>query len=244
MNILNIHLNCDMAESYGSFHTGDDSNILPFVDAVNLACGFHAGDPLTLQSTIKAAVISGKQIGAHPSYPDLVGFGRRYMDISNEELFAGVLYQVCALKAMTESLGGKLHHVKPHGALYNLAARDSKIASIIVEVIKLIDKNLLLFAPFNSQMSNIAEMHGIKVMAEAFADRRYNQDGTLAPRNIAGAIIDTPEIVARHVQLLVNGKAETIEGDLIEIVSDTICLHGDHPNVVKSLKLIRNIKTD
>ncbi len=239
MKPQSVHINCDMAESFGNFRTGDDLTILPFVDAVNIACGFHGGDPLTIRNVIAQALKLEKQIGAHPSYPDLVGFGRRFMEMSNEELSASIFYQICAIKSMTESLGGILHHIKPHGALYNTAVKDKNIAAIIVKTINEIDHKLNLVAPEYSEMSIAAKEVGITVIHEAFADRRYNHDGTLASRSSSRAVIDSPEQVFSQFQLLMESKAETIDGIIINVNSDTICLHGDHPKALKSLVLIR-----
>lgn len=228
-----------MAESFGHFRTGDDYAILPFVDAVNIACGFHGGDPLTIKNVVIHALGLGKQIGAHPSYPDLVGFGRRFIEMTNEELSACLFYQICALKSITESLGGKLQHVKPHGALYNMAVKDPNTADVIINTIYKIDNKLKLIAPAVSQMSILAKKVGLDVLSEGFADRRYNKDGSLASRAIQGAVIESPELVLRQFQLLTKAKAETHDGMIIDIEADTICLHGDHPDVINSLQLIK-----
>ncbi|MBC7884820.1 MAG: LamB/YcsF family protein, partial [Saprospiraceae bacterium] len=178
-----IHINCDMAESYGMLKTGDDLSILPFVDAVNIACGFHGGDPLTIETTLRHSIIKGKQIGAHPSFPDLMGFGRRDMLIDHKELAAILRYQICAVKALTENLGGHLHHVKAHGALYNKAVTDAQIAGIFVRVVAEIDPDLIIFAPYGSEMAKCAISKGIKVMNESFGDRKYGLSGHLVDRN-------------------------------------------------------------
>jgi 5-oxoprolinase (ATP-hydrolysing) subunit A len=238
--MVGLHINCDMAESYGNLRCGNDKEILSHVDAVNIACGFHGGDPVTILETIKSAFYLKKQIGAHPSYPDLVGFGRRYMEMSDHELFASMLYQIGAVKAMCESIGAKLNHVKPHGALYNAGFLYQNIAEVIVDAVNSIDAHLEIYAQENSMLEKKAKHAGVKVIYEGFADRRYNDDGTLAPRQMKGAVITSPEVVKDHVLMLQEGKAMTITGNVISVKVDTICLHGDHPEVVESLILIRN----
>ena len=234
-----VHINCDMAESYGNLKAGNDEAILPLVDAVNIACGFHGGDPLTIETTINAALGLGIQVGAHPSYPDLSGFGRRYMEMSGEELAACIRYQICAVKAITESLGGQLHHVKAHGALYNTAAKSKREAEIIVNTVYSIDPNLKIFAPFGSEMAYAASNIGISMMFESFADRSYDSEGFLVHRNIDGAVIKNPKKVLSQVANILNGHLETIDGNMISINSETICVHGDHAAIVDSLLLIR-----
>jgi len=241
MHIPNkLHINCDMAESYGHFRIGDDESILPFIDAANIACGFHGGDPLTIIDTVKLAIHLGKSIGAHPSFPDLVGFGRRYMEMSEKELFATIVYQICAVKSIVEIFGGALFHVKPHGALYNASLKDDKIANVIIDALVLVDPNLVLFAPFNSVILKRAQLAGVKVKKEAFADRRYMTDGTLAPRHLSGAVIDSPEEILQQCKNILSGKAETWDKNYIDIESDTICLHGDHPCILQNLSILRS----
>lgn len=229
-----------MAESYGNLRSGHDMDILPYVDAVNIACGFHGGDPLTILDTIKFAHKLGKQIGAHPSYPDLAGFGRRFMDMSSDELYATILYQIGAVKAICESIGADLNHVKPHGALYNEAYKNEKVAEIITRVVKDIDPRLEIFVQENGVLAAKASHAGLTVKYEGFADRRYNADGTLASRSMPGAVISNPKDVKNHAKLLSGGEAWTISGNTIRIKVDTICLHGDHPDVVTSLSQIRD----
>ena len=236
-----LHINCDMAESYGNFKTGDDFAILPYVDAVNIACGFHGGDALTIEKTIREAIRLGKQIGAHPSYPDLEGFGRRYMEMSDDELSACLRYQICVIKSISESLGGKLHHVKAHGALYNRAAVSVREASIISKVVSEIDRSFILFAPLASELFLIAQKTGLRVMGESFADRRYDDKGQMVNRKFEHAVIQNPQEILNQVRHLVDGDVETTGGKLISLLSDTICLHGDHPQVISSLELIRSV---
>ena len=239
-SMIRIHINCDMAESYGNLKSGNDIDIMPFVDAVNIACGFHGGDPLTIFDTITLAHQLNKEIGAHPSYPDLVGFGRRYMEMTPSELYAALVYQIGAVKAMAESIGSKLYHVKPHGALYNAAFSNQNVASVIVDAVKAIDAGLIIYAQEYSLIEKTAQKSGITIMNEGFADRKYNNDGTLTHRQLPGAVISSPEEVKEQAFLLIEGKALTISGKIIKVAVDTICLHGDHPEVVQSLTLIRN----
>jgi 5-oxoprolinase (ATP-hydrolysing) subunit A len=227
-----------MAESYGSFLIGSDDQIMKSVDAVNIACGFHGGDPLTIQNTIKSAIKWGKQIGAHPSFPDLMGFGRRMMTLPSDELSALIRYQIGVVKAVTESLGGSLQHVKTHGALYNLAAIDVTTAKIIVDIITKIDPHLELIAPHSSVQAKVAIEAGCKVLFESFGDRRYHIDGRLVSRSLPNAVIDEPQEILIQINDILNGRVKTLEGDYIEIISDTICLHGDHPRVVDTIDLL------
>lgn len=233
-----LHLNCDLAESYGNLKAGDDNSILPFVDAVNIACGFHGGDPLTIESTIRAAIALGKQIGAHPSYPDLSGFGRRRMEMSSTELSSCLRYQICAVKGITESLGGHLSHVKVHGALYNTACKDRDTAAVIADTIASISADLMLMAPFESEMHLAASQAGLKTMFECFGDRLYDDDLNLVSREVPGAILQGSNDVLNQVQSLFQGYIITVSGQARKILCDTICVHGDHPDVVSSLRLI------
>ena len=228
-----------MAESFGNFSIGNDQAIMPLVDACNIACGFHGGDPKVIENTIQLAIQYGVEIGAHPSYPDLQGFGRRDMLLDEEELQSIIKYQIAAVKGLTECAGGKLIHVKAHGALYNKAAVSEKEALCIVLAVRTIDPNLLVYAPSKSILEQLASDYGIKVIREAFADRRYNDDGTLTSRNVSGAIINNPEEVLEQVLNLTENKVKTSSGAYIPMLSDTICVHGDHTNTVEILKLIR-----
>ena len=229
-----------MAESYGNFRFGNDISILPYVEAVNIACGFHGGDPLTIVNTIESALELGKEIGAHPSFPDLVGFGRRNMDLSCEELSAVLTYQICAIKSITESLGGKLNHVKVHGALYNRAWSDINVAEIILKSIHKIDPSLIVFAPFNSCMADLSIKHGLTLKNESFADRLYTDAGRLSSRDISGSTLETPEKILAQVEQILNGKIITNSGRSLDIKSDTICFHSDNANVVDALILVKS----
>lgn len=234
-----LHINCDMAESYGNLVVGNDMAILPLVDSVNIACGFHGGDPLTIENVIRRALALGKQVGAHPSFPDLQGFGRRFMALSDEELSAGLRYQICVIQSITESLGGQLQYVKPHGALYNTAAHDQRHAKILVETLASINPKLKLMAPHDSAMDKEASLRGIEVLLESFGDRRYNDDGSLVSRSLPGALITEVDGVISQIHDLVKGRVQTITGNYIERVSHSICIHGDNPIAYDALYALR-----
>src|SRR5688572_24711438 len=177
-----IDLNCDMGESFGAWKMGRDAELMDYVSSVNIACGFHAGDPTVIRKTVETGIKKGVAIGAHPSFPDLQGFGRRAMALSPQEVFDTVLYQTSAVKGICEALGVKLNHVKPHGALYNQAAKDKSLAEAIAEAVKSIDKNLIFYGLSGSFLISEAEKIGLKTASEVFADRSYQTDGSLTPR--------------------------------------------------------------
>lgn len=237
--ILYMDLNCDLGESYGSFRIGNDEEIIPLVDSVNIACGFHSGDPNIMNQTVQLAKQYNVKIGAHPGYPDLHGFGRRRLDMKPEEVYAIVLYQIGALHAFTSAHETKLHHVKPHGALYNIAATDKKIASAIANAIADFDPSLILFGLANSELVKAGESAGLTVWKEAFADRTYQNNGTLTPRSEKDAVLDHEDDVVEQVQLLTKHQAKTISGSIIQLEADTICVHGDNSNAIDLVKKIR-----
>ena len=219
---MKIDVNADLGESYGYHQLGNDSEIIKYVSSANIACGFHGGDPFTIEQTIKLALENNVAIGAHPSYPDLVGFGRRSMKISNEELYSMILYQVGALKAMTEALGGKLHHVKPHGALYNDLANSLQKAKVVAEAIYKIDPSLILVGLANSEIQHAAREGGIKSGCEVFADRAYNDDGSLVARYKYGAVFHDGETCLKQVkQILTSNSITSINGNKIDMCVDT-----------------------
>lgn len=239
MKYHHIDLNCDMGESYGNFQIGNDDRIFPYITSCNIACGFHGGDPLHIENTIKKALKYGVQIGAHPSYPDLQGFGRRKMQVPDNELRAIIKYQIAAVKGMTESLGGKLSYVKPHGALYNTAADDEKVAVCIMQAIKEIDANLTILGLAGSTMKMIASREGVRFVAEAFADRKYTNTGRLKSRTQAGSVLHDPEEATQQVLSLVLDK-EVIsdENRAVRVSAKSICIHGDNPNIEAILQTI------
>lgn len=239
MNTTKIDINCDMGESFGNFTIGNDEKVFPYISSCNIACGFHGGDPWHIEQTIKGALAYGVQIGAHPSYPDLAGFGRRFMQVKPEELKAIVKYQVAALKGMTESLGGKLAYVKPHGALYNTAARQKAEALAIIGAIQDIDPNLILMGLAGSPIEILAREMEIPFVAEAFADRKYMSDGSLRSRTLAGAVIESPEeATAQVLSIVLDQEVPTYDATAIPLNARSICIHGDNPNVEQLLQAI------
>lgn len=239
MNQLKIDINCDMGESFGNYTIGNDEKVFPYITSCNIACGFHGGDPWHIEKTIKGALAHGVQIGAHPSYPDLVGFGRRYMQIKAEELKAIVKYQVAALKGMTESLGGHLAYVKPHGALYNTAAKQKTEALAIIEAVQAIDSSLILMGLAGSPIEALAREMGIPFVAEAFADRKYMSDGSLRSRTLDEAVIEDPEkATAQVLSIVLNQRVQTYEGDSLPLNAQSVCIHGDNRQVEALLQAI------
>ncbi len=232
-----IDLNCDLGESFGSYQLGNDKEVLKYISSANLACGFHAGDPLVICQTIELALDAGVSIGAHPGFPDLNGFGRRAMQLSEKELYSCVFYQVSALKSMVEAYGGKLHHVKPHGAMYNMAAADVQMALTIAKAIQKVDERLILVGLANSQMLEAAREIDLPYASEAFADRRYTNKGMLMPRSQANAVItDAEESINQVIDLLEKGQVKSGSDVLVPLQADTICLHGDNAHALEFAK--------
>lgn len=228
-----------MGESYGAWRMGRDGELMDHVSSVNIACGFHAGDPTTIRSTVEIALAKGKAVGAHPSYPDLQGFGRREMALSQSEIFDAVLYQVAAVRGICESLGGRLSHVKPHGALYNRAARDRDAADAIAEAVRSIDDSLVLFGLAGSELIEAAAAAGLTAASEVFADRTYSPDGSLTPRSQPRAVItDTNDAAAQVAAMLQSGTVTAIDGSSLPITADTVCIHGDGPNALEFARAI------
>jgi len=234
-----IDINCDMGESYGRFQIGQDNAIFPWITSCNVACGFHGGDPLHIEKTIEKALANGLQIGAHPSYPDLVGFGRRKMDIPPSELKALVKYQIAAVKGITESMGGILSYVKPHGALYKSAADKEKEALAIVQAIKEMDPALALLGMAATYMEKAALEEGIRFISEAFADRRYQDNGRLVSRKLPLAVIADPQKAAEQMlSIALNQQVLSETGKAISLKAQSFCIHGDNPAAVEILKAI------
>ena len=239
-----IDLNSDLGESFGNYSIGNDAEVMKYVTSVNIACGFHAGDPLVIEKTIKLALKNKVAIGAHPGYQDLIGFGRRSMKLKNDELHSLILYQVGALKAMTEALGGKLDHVKPHGALYSDLAYDYNRALAVSEAIYKIDPELIFIGLANSKMLKAAREVGLRAASEVFADRSYNDDGSLVSRLEEGAVIFDGEACLEQVnQLITNNTVTSINGNTIEMNVDTICVHGDNLKALEFVKALRKFLT-
>ncbi|EJC83572.1 putative lactam utilization protein B-like protein [Rhizobium leguminosarum bv. trifolii WSM2297] len=235
-----IDLNSDLGESYGAWGMGDDAAMLGIVSSANVACGFHAGDALGILKTVRAAAEKGVVVGAHVSYPDRVGFGRRDMDVTSAELTADVIYQIGALKGVTAAAGVSVGYVKPHGALYNRIAHDPKQGLAVIDGIKAIDPDLVLMGLAGAPILELARTSGLKTIAEAFADRAYTPDGQLVSRREPGAVLHDTEVIARRMlQLAHEGSLEAIDGSIIKIDAQSICVHGDSPGAVAIARAIR-----
>ncbi len=237
-----VDLNCDLGESFGSYVKGLDEEVMKYITSANIACGFHAGDPMVMRKTVILAKKLNVRVGAHPGLPDLLGFGRRWIEVKPEEVKNYILYQIGALSAFVKAEGLELQHVKPHGALYNKAAVDIRIAEAIAEAIAEFNDKLILVGLANSKFIEAAEKYGIKIAREAFADRAYNIDGTLVPRSRAGAVITDPnKIIERAVMMITEGKVKSIEGKIVDLGEiDTLCVHGDTPGAVEIAKKLYN----
>jgi len=235
-----IDLNSDLGESYGAWRMGDDAAMLAVVSSANIACGFHAGDPAGIYRTVQAAAKNGVVIGAHVSYPDRVGFGRRDLDATPEELIADVIYQIGAIKGVAAAAGTTVRYVKPHGALYNRIAYDARQGQAVIDGIKAVDASLILMGLANAPILDLARKAGLAVVAEAFADRAYTPKGELVSRREPGAVLhDEATIADRMVQLAREGTLEAIDGSTIRIEAQSICVHGDSPGAVEMARRIR-----
>ncbi|MEJ8546295.1 5-oxoprolinase subunit PxpA [Brevibacillus borstelensis] len=235
-----IDLNCDMGESFGAYSIGHDHEILPYITSANIACGFHAGDPATMRKTVELALAQKVALGAHPGLPDLMGFGRRNMSISPEEAYEYVVYQVGALQAFIQAEGGVMQHVKPHGALYNMAAVDPKLAEAIAEAVYRVKPELYLVGLAGSQLVEKGLQAGLRVKNEVFADRTYQHDGTLTPRSQPEALItDEEKAVSQVIRMVKEGKVSTRQAVDKDIVAETVCIHGDGRHAVEFAKRIR-----
>lgn len=235
-----MDLNSDLGESYGAWRMGNDASLLAVVTSANVACGFHAGDPLGILQTLREAAARGVVVGAHLSYPDRVGFGRRNMDVGSAELTADVIYQIGALQGLATAAGAKLRYVKPHGALYNTIAHDKRQAQAVIEGILAVDSRLILLGLANAPVLQWAAEAGLRTAAEAFADRAYTPQGTLVPRREAGAVLHDAEHVAeRMLGLVQSGEIEAIDGSRIRLQADSICVHGDSPDAVLMAQHVR-----
>lgn len=239
---LSIDINCDLGESYGRYQIGSDDIVFPLITSANIACGFHGGDPLHIERTIKTAIKHEVQIGAHPGYPDLMGFGRRAMQIPAEELKAIVRYQIAAIKGLTESLGGQVRYVKPHGALYNTMASNRKEAETVAEAILSMDEHLAIMGLAGSHVGEIVRQKGGRFIAEAFADRRYEPDGKLRSRNKQYSVLENPSDVARQILSIARDQqVEAYDGSMLFLQADSICIHGDNPKVENLLATISSV---
>jgi UPF0271 protein len=237
-----IDLNCDMGESFGAWNMGDDDAVLPHVTSVNVACGLHAGDWKVMHYTVQAAFAHRVSVGAHPSLPDLQGFGRRVMQISADEVYDLVLYQVGALDAFCRALDGRLAHVKAHGALYNMAARDEKLAQAMAQAVADLDPGLVLFGLAGSALIKAGRDAGLRVANEVFADRSYRADGSLTPRNVPGSMIeDVQASLAQVEDMVMRGRVRSQDGTEVSIEADTICIHGDQPGAAQFAREVRGL---
>lgn len=235
-----MDLNCDMGESFGTYELGYDELAMPYVTSINVACGFHASDPDNMAKTVLLAKKHGVAVGAHPGYPDLVGFGRRSMALTPEEVKNAVIYQIGALDAFCKAAGVRLQHVKVHGALYNNAEKDLTVATAIAKAIKAVDPSLYMLCLANSQMGVAAKQEGVPFVEEAFADRAYTEEGSLVSRKVEGSVIhDINEVVTRVVRMVTEKTVVAITGKVIPIQAQTICVHGDTPGAVDMVKAIR-----
>lgn len=235
-----VDLNSDLGESFGAWKMGMDADVLTFVSSANVGCGFHAGDPMVMRKTVAEAKKAGVAVGAHPGYPDLNGFGRRVMACSPDEIYTDVLYQIGALRAFCEAAGMKLQHVKPHGAMYNSAAKKIEEARAIAQAVKDAGGNLILMGLAGSKFDEAAAELGIPYAAEAFADRGYMNDGTLVPRKMEGAFVKDTEVAAQRViRMVKEGVVEAIDGTIVQLKPQSICLHGDSPTAVQMARTLR-----
>jgi UPF0271 protein len=234
-----IKLNCDMGESFGLYTIGMDKEIMPYIDMANLACGFHASDPVTMHKSIKLAKKHGVEIGCHPSYPDLVGFGRREMNCSIEEIVAFIIYQLGALDGLCKSHNRRVTYLKPHGALYNAMMRDEQIFRAIAKAISKYDnsiKLMILSSSKNRHYAKLAKKYGISLLYELFADRAYNNEGFLVPRTQKGAVLSYQEVIDRAKLLLERGVIKSINNQELKLQADTLCVHGDNKEAYQNAK--------
>lgn len=238
--MFKVDLNSDLGEGFGIYKMGMDEEILKYVSSANIACGFHAGDPCVMDKTLNLAKQSGVSIGAHPSFPDLLGFGRRNMQISFEEAKNYALYQLGALFAFAKTKGMRVQHFKAHGALYNMAAVDENLALALCEAVAQFDENIIFMGLSNSAMGEAAKKKGLKYASEVFADRAYNDDGTLVSRRLKGAVITDENIaISRVIKMIKEGKVTSVNGKEISLKAHSICVHGDG---VKALEFVQKIK--
>lgn len=239
--MADIDFNSDLGESFGAYRLGDDGAILPHVTSANIACGFHAGDAQTISATVRACIASGAAIGAHPGFPDLQGFGRRTMRMTADEIRDITIYQIGAVKAFAEAAGGRLAHVKPHGALYNQAARDRDMADALCAAVHAVDPSLVFYGLAGSQLVAAARDAGLQVAEEVFADRTYQDDGSLTPRGRADALITDVDTAVRQVLgMLDKGVVRSVNGVDVPVRPDTLCLHGDQPGAAEFARQIRS----
>lgn len=241
---MKVDLNCDMGESFGNYKCGLDEEVISYISSANIACGFHASDPLVMSNSVKMALDHQVKIGAHPGYPDLVGFGRRNMTVAPKEVKAMIQYQIGALMAFCKANGTTIQHVKPHGAMYNMAGKDKALSMAICEGIYEVDPDLILLGQAGNEMQKAAEETGIKYAKEVFADRAYEEDGSLVARSKPGSMItDEEEAIRRVISMVKYHKVTAITGKEIEVEANSICVHGDGPKAVAFVQRIREALT-
>lgn len=242
---MKINLNADLGESFGAWTMGEDAALLQVVGSANIACGFHAGDPLVMRKTVRTALAAGVALGAHPAYPDLQGFGRRPMQMAPAELEAALIYQIGALAGMAAAEGGRLTHVKPHGALNNQACEDAAIADTVARAVRAIDRDLILMAPARSELICAGERAGLTVAAEVFADRAYTDTAALMPRSQSGAVLHNPDAVVAHVLCMLEaGGIVAQSGKILPTAMHSICVHGDTPGAVHNARRVKSALQD
>ncbi len=238
-----IDLNCDMGESFGIYNIGMDAEVMNHISSANIACGWHAGDPVVMNQTVRLAAEGGIGCGAHPGYPDLLGFGRRKMDVQAEDLKCYLLYQIGALRTICMANGVTLGHVKPHGSLYLSLLEDESVAEAVAEAIAAVDASLVfvtLAGQKGEMAARVGERFGLQVAFEGFPDRAYTPQGTLVPRSQPGAVIEDPsQVVQRALQMASEGRVKAINGDVIDLRVQTLCVHGDNPGAVEMVRRIR-----
>ncbi len=239
-HMLRVDLNCDMGEGFGVYQANEDRELMKYITSANIACGFHAGDAATIRRTVKLALEHEVAIGAHPGLQDLAGFGRRVMAISPEEAYELVVYQIGAVHAFAKSEGGRLAHVKPHGALYNMAAKNRLLAEAIAEAIYKVEPRLLLFGLAGSELILAGQAIGLHTVSEVFADRSYEDDGSLTPRGTEGAVIeDGARALAQALDLIKKGEVLTHQRNRMILRADSVCVHGDTPGAIEHVRLLR-----
>ena len=242
--MTSVDLNCDIGEGFGAWTLGSDAELLSQVTSANIACGYHAGDPATMRRTIDLALERGVALGAHPGLPDLAGFGRRAIEISVEDAYDMVVYQVGALAAFATARGARLAHVKPHGALYNMAAARAPLADAIARAVRDVDRSLMLFGLAGSALVAAARSVGVVAIEEVFADRRYAPNGALVARSEPGAVIeDANAAVAQAVRMVRDSRVTAIDGTEVAVRADTICIHGDTPGAAGHARALRDALT-
>lgn len=237
---MRVDLNCDLGESFGRYVLGLDAEVIKYVSSANVACGFHAADPVVMKKTVAMCADAGVAVGVHPGYPDLQGFGRRNMVIPADEVGDMVMYQVGALSAFVKAEGLRLAHVKPHGAMYNMAVKDGALADAICRAVQKFDGDLPILAPSGSELQKSAQKLGLPFICEVFADRAYMPDGTLAPRSMPGAVIeDEEEAIRRVIGMVETGEVAAIDGQVIKVRAESVCVHGDGAKALAFVQKIR-----